>query len=99
MYIINDIAYAGEPEPILKIRAIRPLDDYRLWVRFSTDEIKIFDFKPLLHEPAFLPLQDKTVFDGVYIDYGVPVWCDGEVDIAPEKLYTDGVAMDYVHTT
>ncbi|MDD3307187.1 MAG: DUF2442 domain-containing protein [Acetobacterium sp.] len=97
MTIINDIAYAGEPEPILKIRAVRPLDDYRLLVRFSTDEIKIFDFKPLLYEPAFLPLQDKTVFDAVYIDYGVPVWRDGENDIAPEKLYTDGVAVDQLH--
>jgi hypothetical protein len=28
------------------------------------------------------------------VDYGVPVWLDGEIDIAPEILYTDSVPTD-----
>ena len=40
MYVINGIAYAGEPTPVIKVSGIRPLDDYRLWIRFSTGEEK-----------------------------------------------------------
>ncbi len=91
MYIKNGIVYAGEPSPLLKINGVRPLDNFRLWVRFSTGEAKIFDFKDLLDSPAFSPLKDKRVFDAVYIDYGVTVWNDGNIDIAPEYLYEKGI--------
>ena len=53
---------------------------------------KIFDFKPFLDYPAFAPLADKDVFRAVYIDYGVTVWNDGNIDIAPETLYREGTA-------
>ena len=43
--------------------------------------------RPLLKEAAFAPLSDEDVFRGVYIDYGVTVWNDGDIDIAPEYLY------------
>ena len=93
MYIENGIAYAGERKAPLKIIGVRPLADYNLWVRFSTDEVKIFDFKPLLKLPCFKPLKDVEVFSGVYIDYGCTVWNDGAIDIAPEYLYENGVAV------
>ncbi len=50
----------------------------------------MFDFKTLLDMPAFSPLRDKKTFEEVYIDYGVAVWNDGEIDIAPEYLYEHG---------
>lgn len=87
MYILNDIVYAGEPEPVIKVSGVRPLEDFKLWLRFSTGETKIFDVKPLLDMPVFKPLSDPEVFKSVYIDYGVTVWNDGEIDIAPETLY------------
>lgn len=90
MYVVNGIAYAGEQAPPIKVSGVRPLDDYRLWVRFNTGEAKVFDFKPLLDKPAFAPLADKTIFQAVYIDYGVTVWSDGDIDIAPETLYQNG---------
>lgn len=93
MYILDGIAYAGEPKPALKISGVRPLPDYRLWVRFNTGEAKIFDFTPLLQSPAFSPLKDPDTFNSVYIDYGVAVWNDGDIDIAPEYLYEQGVAV------
>jgi len=92
MYVINGIAYAGEPTPVIKVSGVRPLDDFQLWVRFNTGEAKIFDFKSLLDTPAFAPLSDRSVFNSVYIDYGVPVWNDGDIDISPEALYKDGVS-------
>lgn len=52
MYIRNGIAYAGEPRQPLKVSGVRPLDNYRLWIRFNTGEAKTFDFAPLLDEAA-----------------------------------------------
>ena len=96
MYIINGIAYAGEQKPPLKISGVRPLPDHRLWVRFNTGEAKTFDFNALLDAPAFSPLKDETVFRSVYIDYGCTVWNDGDIDIAPEYLYQNGVTAEEV---
>ena len=87
MYISNGIAYAGEQKPIIKVCGVRPLDGHKLWLR----EIKIFDFTPLLKDAGFAPLKDEHTFAGVYIDYGVTVWNDGEIDIAPEYLYEHSV--------
>lgn len=94
MYIVDGIAYAGEPEPIIKVSGVRPMENHKLWVRFNTGETKIFDFKPLLDMPAFAPLKSTELFNRVYIDYGVPVWNDEDIDIAPEKIYRDGVPCD-----
>ena len=97
MYIVDGIAYAGEKEPVIKISGVRPMEDYKLWLRVSnTGETKIFDFKPLLEKPAFAPLTDKTVFNGVYIDYGVTVWNDGDIDISPKFLYDHAVSDEGV---
>ncbi len=96
MYIIDGIVYAGEKQPAIKISGVRPLPDYKLWLRFNTGEAKVFDFKPLLDFPAFAPLKDVELFNGVYIDYGVTVWQNGDIDIAPERLYNDGVLVDSV---
>lgn len=87
MYIQDGIAYAGERKPIIEVCGIRPMDNYTLWLRFTTGESKVFDFKPLLDKPAFAPLKDIELFKSVYIDYGCPVWADGDIDIAPEYLY------------
>jgi hypothetical protein len=90
MYELNGIVYADDPTPILKVKAVRPLDNYKLFVRFSTGEEKEVDITPLLDEPAFVPLKDKSVFNSVYVDYGAPVWNNGAIDIAPEYLYQCG---------
>lgn len=73
LYRVNGIAYAGEEAPMLKVNGVRPLENYKLWIRFNTGEARIFDFTPLLSKPAFAPLADMSVFRGVYIDYGIPV--------------------------
>lgn len=96
MYIIDGIAYAGEKTTPIKVSGVRPLDDFKLWLRFNTGEIKVFDFKPLLSSKAFEPLSDVETFKGVYIDYGVTVWNDGDIDISPEQLYTNSVSAENI---
>ena len=94
MFIKDGIAYAGEKTPIIKVSGIRPMDNHLLWIRFNTGEAKVFDLKPLLDTPAFAPLKDESLFRGVYIDYGVAVWMDGDIDIAPEYLYQNSIAYE-----
>jgi hypothetical protein len=36
---------------------------------------------------------NKSVFNSVYTEYGVPVWKEGDMDISPEILYKDGVLV------
>ena len=90
MYILDGIAYAGNRTLELKVSGVRPMDNYLLWVRFNNGKTKVFDFKPILEKPAFVPLKDVDVFKSVYIDYGIPVWDDGDIDISPEYLYENG---------
>ncbi len=96
MYVVDGIAYAGTPVAEIKVCGVRPLDDWMLWLRFSNGEAKVYDCKHLLSFKAFEPLKDINVFKGVYIDYGVVVWNDGDIDIAPEELYNKSVSADKI---
>lgn len=93
MYIKDGIVYAGEQTQPLKISGVRPLDDYVLWLRFTNGEVKTFDCKELLKYEVYKPLLDKEMFRGVYIDCGTVVWDDGNIDIAPEHLYRNGLTI------
>ena len=53
MYVIDGIAYARERFSAIQVCEVRPLDDFRLWVRFHTGEAKVFD---LSHFWVFPPL-------------------------------------------
>jgi len=95
MKIIDGIAYADNMEKHLNIVGVQPLDDYTLVVRFSTGEVKSYNCTHLLDTPAFKKLKDKNVFKSVYLDYGVPTWLNGEVDICTDTLYTQGSNATY----
>lgn len=94
MYIVDGIAYAGQQPKINKVKSVRPVEDYKLIITFSNDEVKMFDFSELLTMPCYQPLKDKELFKSVYVEYGTLVWNDGEIDIAPETLYAKGVTVD-----
>ena len=92
MYIINGIAYSGDNDKPITVISARALEDYTLWLRFSTGETKTFDIAPLLSTSAFQLLSVENLFKSVYVEYGIPVWNNGEIDIAPEYLYQNGVS-------
>ena len=35
MYIVDGIAYAGEPEQLIRVKSVRALDDYKLLLLFT----------------------------------------------------------------
>jgi hypothetical protein len=96
MYIKDDVAYAGDPEELIKVVGIRPMNDHLLWLRFSTGEERVFDMGSMLEFSAFAPLKDHELFRSVYLDYGVPTWLNGKIDLAPETLYLN--SADYQQT-
>ena len=96
MYIKNDIVYAGEASPILKVVDVRVVNAHMLLLTFSTGETKFFDCSALLKKPAFAPLSDYELFQTVTLDHGVPVWNDGEIDIDPELLFEQGIPAEGV---
>ena len=90
MYELDGMVYADNPEPLLTVKSVRALKDYKLLVHFSTGEEKKVDVSSLIEEPVFSVLKDTNVFNSAYVDYGTVVWNDGTIDIAPEYLYEQG---------
>ena len=87
MYIIDGIAYAGELTGTIEIEKVDALDDMILLLTFSTGEKRLYDATALLEYPAFKPLENEEVFKSAKVEYGVVVWLDGAIDVAPETLY------------
>ncbi len=88
MYIVNDIAYAENYDnKDLKITAIKIVSELCLLVTFSNGEKRIFDAKYLIEYPAYKKLEDFDVFKNAYIENGIIVWNNGNIDIAPDTVY------------
>lgn len=96
MYIVNGIAYASERTANIKVKEIKPLDDLIMIVTFSTGEQRIFDATCMLEYPAFKILANEEVFKAAKVEYGVVVWNDGEIDLAPETMYEKSYAYEMV---
>lgn len=93
MYELDGILYAGKPSEMIKVISAKAIPNYQLFITFSTGEKKVYDASKLLDLPVFRPLKDVKVFCAFQIDFDTVTWCDGEIDIAPETLYQDGVPI------
>jgi hypothetical protein len=79
-----------------KVKAVNPLPDYRLLVRFGNGERKQYNVKPLFDKwEAFHALfLTKGLFEQVRVDtggYGVS-WND-DIDLSCNELYNNGVGI------
>lgn len=80
------------PFPI-NVISVSSLDGYRLALVFEVGKERkrssgIFDMSGYLEWPAFQALADENEFKKVYTDGFTACW-PGDIDIAPERLYTD----------
>lgn len=89
-----DVDIRDLPFPIRAVE-VAPLEGHRIsFVLLCGDEgvrkSGVFDMEPYLTKGIFKKLNDPQVFNAVYIENDAPTW-PGEIDIAPERLYTDCV--------
>lgn len=77
--------------PPVDVISVRPLEGYRLAVTFENGKSGTFDMRPYLYKGVFRALQDPSVFRAVRVEGGTATW-PGDIDIAPERLYTDCAA-------
>lgn len=80
-----------------KVKAVRPMSDYRLAVRFAEGVTKIYDVKPLFHKwPSFRTLENHPdVFASVEVDtggYGI-IWSD-DLDLSCDELFEHGETIE-----
>lgn len=87
MYMIDNICYAGELIEGIKVKEVQVLQDKILLVTFSTGEKRLFDVTEL-EGSAFNILNDEKIFNKPKLNRGVITWNDGQVDIAPEMVYS-----------
>ena len=77
---------------MLKITQASYVKDYQIKVVFNGGACCIFDFSPIIAKyPVFKELSDPSKFRN-YVLTDTLEWNDGEIDIAPEYPYGNGVA-------
>lgn len=72
------------------VTAVKPLDNYCLLLDFIDKSRKIFDMKPYLDQGIFRALKNPALFRCVSLAGDSICW-PGDIDIAPECLYENGV--------
>ena len=82
-----------EINPLVWETSAKPTADYKLILTFSNGSVKVFDCKPLIERYKFFaPLRNEAVFANFALDGWTATWLDGQIDIAPEYLFSEGIA-------
>lgn len=95
MYIVDEICYAANESKEIRVKDATALRGGMVLVTFTTGEKRLFD-TTLLKGSAFEPLKDEEIFENIKVFHGVITWMDGEIDIAPETVYSDSYPYDSV---
>lgn len=70
-----------------RVESDRPLEGYRLAIRFDDGTEGEVCLRDRLFGPVFEPLQDEEVFAQAFVDeFGAVAW-PGGADLAPDALY------------
>jgi len=72
---------------LVRVRAVEPLERFRVRLEFEDDTRKEVDLEPYLHGPVFEPVRsDPAVFRSMKVEGGTIAWDNG-ADIDPDVLY------------
>ena len=73
---------------IPRVVEVKPLEGYRLWLRFHDGTVGTIDLAAELWGPMFEPLKDLDLFSQASVDPELETvtWPNG-ADLAPEFLY------------
>jgi hypothetical protein len=78
---------------MIKVTAVKTLDDYRLKLSFNTGETRVFDVRPYLSKGIFTELRDPSYFRSVRLAFGTIAW-PNEQDFGPESLYVESRPLE-----
>ncbi len=73
---------------MIRVNAVKALDDYQLELAFNTGETRVFDVRPYLNTGIFTELRDPSYFRSVRLAFGSIAWPNGQ-DFGPESLYVE----------
>jgi Protein of unknown function (DUF2442) len=76
--------------PMVDVVKVKPMEAFRLWVRFSDGSEGVADLSKLAARtgPMVAPLKDPAFFSRVFVEAGAPTWPNG-YDYAPSALYAE----------
>ncbi len=73
---------------MIKVTAVKALEDYRLELSFNSGETRVFDVPPYLDKGIFTELRAPSYFRSVRLAFGSIAW-PNERDFGPESLYVE----------
>ncbi len=74
------------------VKSAKPIEGYKLQIKFKNGEEKIFDLTPYLSVGKFAELRDVRLFNTVTVKFDSIAWAN-QLDIDPEFLYAHSVAI------
>ena len=75
-----------------QLKTVEPLKDYKLVLRYSNGECRIYDVSGLFNNSLNNALKSRTVFETVRIVGCGIEWSNG-VDVCPDELYNNSTAV------
>ena len=70
----------------LAVKAVEPINNFKLLLTFENGERRQFDMNPFLNKGIFKELNEVELFNTVHLSFDTIEW-DNEADIDPETLY------------
>ncbi len=80
------------------VKSVKPLNGYRLLIKFENDEERIFDVSLYFDIGKFAELKDISLFNSVTVKFDSIEWAN-RLDIDPEILYEKSVKVETQHIT
>ncbi|RLC16149.1 MAG: DUF2442 domain-containing protein [Deltaproteobacteria bacterium] len=77
----------------LSVIDVKPLENYRLLLKFENNEQRIFNVFSFLDEGKFKELKEISLFNSVRICFDSIQWAN-ELDFDPEFLYHESVIVN-----
>lgn len=71
------------PKPV----EVKPLEGYRLWIRYSDGVEGVVDLSDLVGKGVFAAWEDPREFEKVHIGSGGEIAWDDQIDLCADALY------------
>lgn len=82
----------------LPVMSVKPIEGYKLLIKFENNEERIFDVSPYLEIGKFAELRNISLFNSVVVNFDSVEWAN-HLDIDPEFLYEKSIKIEEDHIT